>query len=118
MTTTELHNLYLARQTALARSVNTHNIPLGRMKPEVRAEVEADSKRFHQLDRQIVAELREHPGPVDLPGLTLWLTSDALNFIATFPGTQRPLMLGSGTYKYDYSPTIFYRYNGREDTNP
>jgi hypothetical protein len=63
-----------ARRTAALGAMPTH-----RVVPRARAD--AISAEFRSADAAIVAELRRRAAPAALGEVTLWLTSDRLNFV-------------------------------------
>jgi hypothetical protein len=71
-----------ARRTAALGAMPTH-----RVVPRARAD--AISAEFRSADAAIVAELRRRAAPAALGEVTLWLTSDRLNFVHVETATHR-----------------------------
>jgi hypothetical protein len=59
---------------------------------EDKAIADCAAARFRECDAAITAELVRRSAPAKLPGVTLHLTPDRLNFVALKPGTRKPLI--------------------------
>lgn len=110
----ELYQLYIQREQALEQTCNaTHSgFSIGTLSPAKRAECDRQSERFRRLDRQIVEELKKLDGPAQLHGLTLWLTSDRLNFVPIDPSTGFPPGMSTNERSI-FGTRVLYQYPGR-----
>jgi hypothetical protein len=100
MTDQELLDLYNQRMAALAETGRPATLLRDMPKP-MRETVDRASARFRATEQLIVKELTQRRAPAHLPGVTLWLTADGLNFAALDRDTMIPLGW-SGTYAAKY----------------
>lgn len=96
MTDEQLLTLYHRRETASADIARSGQM-LKNMLPKQRQACDAASARLHNVERDIVRELKARGAPAHLPGVTLWMTVDELNFVACRPRSQIPLAYVSPT---------------------
>lgn len=113
MTDADLLELYHRRNARLkSLGGNGSGIPLGAMGSADRAEADRMSREFRAADAAIVAELVARGRPARLGEVTLWLTSDSLNYVELDPKTGDPLY--ADKERGTISRSVLMKYIGRK----